>query len=41
VGNVHKAREHLTQLDRICFFGCAEYSSLKKAIREYEAKGAR
>ena len=41
VGNVHKAREHLTQLDRICFFGCEEYSSLKKAIREYEAKGAR
>jgi tetratricopeptide (TPR) repeat protein len=41
VGNVHKAREHLTQLDRICFFGCEEYSSLKKAIREYEAKGVR
>ncbi|MEX2241981.1 MAG: hypothetical protein WD775_14995 [Burkholderiales bacterium] len=41
VGNVPKAREHLTQLDRICFFGCEEYSSLKKAIREYEAKGAR
>jgi Tfp pilus assembly protein PilF len=41
VGNVRKAREHLTQLDRICFFGCEEYSSLKKAIREYEAKGAR
>jgi len=41
VGNVHKAREHLTQLDRICFFGCEEYSSLKQAIREYEAKRQR
>lgn len=41
VGNVQKAREHLTRLDRLCFFGCEEYSSLKKAIREYEAKGGR
>ena len=41
VGNVQQAREHLTQLDRLCFFGCEEYSSLKNAIREYEAKGAR
>ena len=41
LGDVPKAREHLTQLDRLCFFGCAEYSSLKKAIREYEAKGVR
>lgn len=41
VGNVQKAREHLAQLDRLCFFGCEEYSSLKKAIREHEAKGAR
>lgn len=38
VGNVRKAREHLTQLDRLCFFGCEEYSSLKKAVQEYEAK---
>jgi tetratricopeptide (TPR) repeat protein len=41
VGNVRKAREHLTQLDRLCFFGCAEYSDLKKAIAEYEAKQKR
>lgn len=41
VGNVHKAREHLTQLDRLCFFGCDEYSSLKKAVAEYEAKQKR
>jgi Flp pilus assembly protein TadD len=38
VGNAHKAREHLTQLDRICFFGCEEYSALKKAVQEHEAK---
>lgn len=41
VGNVPKAREHLTQLDRLCFFGCAEYTSLKQAIREYEARRSR
>jgi Flp pilus assembly protein TadD len=41
VGNVPKAREHLTQLDRLCFFGCDEYSALKQAVREYEAKQKR
>jgi tetratricopeptide (TPR) repeat protein len=41
VGNVHKAREHLTQLDRLCFFGCEEYTSLKQAVRDYEAKQKR
>jgi tetratricopeptide (TPR) repeat protein len=41
VGNVQKAREHLTQLDRLCLFGCAEYTDLKKAIREFEAKQKR
>ena len=41
VGNVHKAREHLTVLDRMCFFGCEEYTSLKKAVQEYEAKHKR
>jgi len=38
VGNVVKAKEHLGQLDRLCFFGCAEYTDLKKAIAEYEQK---
>lgn len=41
VGNVGKAKEHLAQLDRLCFFGCEEYSSLKKAIQAHESKGAR
>ena len=37
-GNVDKAKEHLGQLDKICFFGCAEFTDLKKAISEYELK---
>ncbi len=41
VGNVGKAKEHLAQLDKLCFFGCEEYSSLKKAIQAHEAKGKR
>jgi hypothetical protein len=38
VGNVAKAKEHLAQLDKLCFFSCAEYTDLKKAIAEYEQK---
>ena len=38
VGNVTKAKEHLGQLDKLCFFGCNEYSDLKKSISAYEAK---
>jgi tetratricopeptide (TPR) repeat protein len=38
VGNVSKAKEHLGQLDKLCFFPCAEYTDLKKAIAAYEAK---
>jgi Tfp pilus assembly protein PilF len=38
VGNVAKAKEHLGALDKICFFGCSEYTELKKAISEHEAK---
>lgn len=37
-GNLPKAREHLAALDKLCFFGCAEYDELKKAIAAYEAK---
>jgi cytochrome c-type biogenesis protein CcmH/NrfG len=36
VGKPQKAREQLTQLDRLCLFGCEEYDDLKKAIAEYE-----
>ena len=40
VGNLPKAKEHLAQLDNLCFFGCSEYSDLKKAIAAYETKQA-
>ena len=38
VGNVAKAKEHLAQLDKLCFFGCSQYTDLKKAIAAYEQK---
>jgi tetratricopeptide (TPR) repeat protein len=38
VGNVAKAKEHLGQLDKLCFFGCSEFNDLKQAISAYEAK---
>ncbi len=41
VGNVGKAKEHLGQLDKLCFFSCAEYADLKKSISEYEKTGKR
>ena len=31
-----KAKMHLDELDSICFLGCDEYTTLKKAIEEYE-----
>ena len=41
VGNVAKAKEHLAQLDKLCFFGCSEFNELKRAISEHEAKTAK
>jgi tetratricopeptide (TPR) repeat protein len=41
VGNVAKAKEHLSALDKLCFFGCSEYSDLKRAISEHETKLAK
>jgi tetratricopeptide (TPR) repeat protein len=38
IGNVGKAKEHLGQLDKLCFFSCSEFNDLKKAIAEYEKK---
>jgi Flp pilus assembly protein TadD len=34
-----KAKEHLAALDRLCFFGCEEYTDLKNAIAAYEKRG--
>jgi Tfp pilus assembly protein PilF len=41
VGNLPKAKEHLAQLDKLCFFGCKEFSELKSAIAAHEAKVAK
>ena len=38
VGNVAKAKEHLAHLDKLCFFPCSQYTDLKKAVADYEAK---
>ena len=38
VDNLAKAKEHLAALDRLCYFGCEEYTDLKKAVAAYEAK---
>ena len=38
VDNLAKAKEHLSALDRLCTFGCEEYTDLKKAVAGYEAK---
>jgi Tfp pilus assembly protein PilF len=38
VGNVAKAKEHLSTLDKLCFLPCSEYNDLKKAIAGHEAK---
>ncbi|MGH8703781.1 MAG: tetratricopeptide repeat protein [Burkholderiales bacterium] len=41
IGNVAKAKEHLDALDRLCTFGCEEYSKLKKALADYEQSQAK
>jgi tetratricopeptide (TPR) repeat protein len=37
VNDLAKAKEHLAALDRLCTFGCEEYTDLKKAVAQYEA----
>ncbi len=37
-GDLGKAKEHLAVLDRLCTFGCEEYTDLKKAIAAYEKR---
>jgi tetratricopeptide (TPR) repeat protein len=41
LGDLPKAKEHLTALDKLCFLPCEEYSDLKKAVRDYETSGGR
>jgi len=38
MGDLEQARERLKVLDRACLFGCEEYSELKAAIADYEAR---
>ena len=38
VGNLAKAKEHLAALDKLCFLPCEQYSELKEAVRDYQAK---
>ena len=40
-GNVPKAKEHLAQLDKLCTFGCEEYTALKKEVAAYEQQHAK
>ena len=41
VGDLPKAKAHLAALDRLCTFGCEEYTDLKKAVAQYEAAAKR
>jgi Tfp pilus assembly protein PilF len=40
-GNVPKAKDHLAILDRLCTFGCVEYTALKKEVALFEQQHAR
>ena len=35
-GDLARAEQRLAALDKACFFGCSEYSDLKKAIAQYK-----
>jgi len=41
VGNVAKAKDELAALDKLCFFPCSEYSELKAAIAQFQARAAK
>lgn len=36
--DLKSAEANLARLDKLCFFGCAEYTDLKKAIAEYKQR---
>ena len=36
LNQIENAKMHLDKLDSICLFGCDEYSTLKKAIEDFE-----
>ena len=41
LGDLAKAREHLTSLNALCTFSCSEYRDLKKSIEAYEKNGGK
>lgn len=38
-GDLARAEQRLAALDKLCTFGCEEYTDLKKAIAQYKATG--
>lgn len=38
-GDLAAAEQRLAALDKVCFFGCEQYTNLKKAIERYKAAG--
>lgn len=36
--DLRSAETNLARLDKLCFFGCSEYTDLKKAITEYKQR---
>jgi tetratricopeptide (TPR) repeat protein len=40
-GNVPKAKEHLAHLDKLCTFGCEEFTKLKREVAAYEQQHAK
>ncbi|MDP6705123.1 MAG: tetratricopeptide repeat protein [Alphaproteobacteria bacterium] len=39
MGDLAAAEARLAKLDEVCFFGCAEYDLLKKAVQQFKATG--
>jgi tetratricopeptide (TPR) repeat protein len=39
LGDLPKAEERLATLDKVCSFGCEEYTDLKKAVARFKAAG--
>jgi tetratricopeptide (TPR) repeat protein len=39
--NLPKAKQHLAQLNKLCFFSCEQYRDLKKAVEDYEKSGGK
>jgi Flp pilus assembly protein TadD len=39
LGDLPKAKQHLSTLNSLCFLPCAEYTDLKKAVEAYEKNG--